>query len=224
MSHADTSIETLLRDAMPHAITDHATQCELVRQLQAGDARARDRLLLGSVGLVVRLVGRYRDAALSLGLEMADLVTAGLYGLPGARRTGMLRAVEKFDPGRGLRLSTYARYWIIDAAQQLLRRSSVVRSELRGQHYVGRGEMTDPEADTIDPEIALDMARDAASARAAMVLLTDQQRQVIDLAYGRHGLTVNEIAKRLKLTRARVRQLEADALLRLRCELQRSAA
>lgn len=224
MSHEDNSLE-MLRKAIPKGITDNETQRALIAAAQAGDTKARDKLLMGSIGLVVQIVTRYRDAAHEIGLEMADLVTAGLYGLPGPRRTGMIRAIEKFDLGRGLRLSTYARYWIIDAAQQLLRRSTPVRGELHGRRRVQCDPLPDvtAEADTHDPGEGLDTARAAAAAKGAVKKLEPLQQKVIGLAYGPRCLSTNEIAVALKLPRAAVREIEAAALERLR-ELMSTAA
>lgn len=220
MLQHDTSIEALLKGAMPHAITDHETQCALVRQAQAGDDTAKSRLILGSVGLVVRLVQPYRTAAFELGLETSDLVTVGLYGLPGDRRTGLIRAIEKFDPDRGYRLSTYARYWVADASQQLLRRSELVRGPLRSRWRALRTEIQEStlvsEPTDNDPADSIDTAAGLKAMRAALPLLNEQQRKVIELRYSRREMPIQDVAKALGVSRQRVQAIELAAIAALR--------
>jgi len=72
----------------------------LARKVQKGDMRARGRMVESNLRLVVKLARRY----LNRGLPLLDLVEEG--------NLGLIRAVEKFDPERGFRFSTYATWWI----------------------------------------------------------------------------------------------------------------
>ena len=74
---------------------------ELAYRAARGDNEARSRLILANIGLVVSLARRYRGRR---GLEFADLMQEGLIGL--------IKAVDRFDPERGYKLSTYATWWI----------------------------------------------------------------------------------------------------------------
>lgn len=79
---------------------------ELARRAQAGDSGARERLIELLLPLVVRLARSYRVE----GLETADLVQEGVLGL--------LRALARYEPERGVPFSAYARWWIRQALQE----------------------------------------------------------------------------------------------------------
>jgi RNA polymerase nonessential primary-like sigma factor len=70
------------------------------RQLQAGDGAARKTMIVSNLRLVVKIARRYMNR----GLALLDLIEEG--------NLGLIRAVEKFDPERGFRFSTYATWWI----------------------------------------------------------------------------------------------------------------
>lgn len=76
---------------------------ELAFRAQQGDEEARKRLVEANMRLVINVARNYRSPAFSL----EDLVQEGAIGL--------LKAISKFDPSRGYRLSTYAMFWIRQA-------------------------------------------------------------------------------------------------------------
>lgn len=81
----------------------HAEELELARRTKAGDGRARQKLIERNLRLVVSVAKRYRGH----GLPFEDLIQEG--------NLGLMKAVEKFDPDRGFRFSTYATWWIRQA-------------------------------------------------------------------------------------------------------------
>ncbi len=84
----------------------HAEEVDLSKRAKAGDKRARQRLIEKNLRLVVSVAKRYRG----MGLPFEDLIQEG--------NIGLMKAVEKFDPDRGWRFSTYATWWVRQAVQR----------------------------------------------------------------------------------------------------------
>jgi RNA polymerase primary sigma factor len=100
---ADDSVRLYLREIGKIPLLSADEELELAQRVVAGDKRAKDKMAEANMRLVVSIAKRY----VGRGLDLLDLIQEG--------NTGLLRAVEKFDPDKGFKFSTYATWWIRQA-------------------------------------------------------------------------------------------------------------
>ncbi len=100
---ADDSVRLYLREIGKIPLLTAEEELALAQRVVAGDKRAKDQMAEANMRLVVSIAKRY----VGRGLDLLDLIQEG--------NTGLLRAVEKFDPDKGFKFSTYATWWIRQA-------------------------------------------------------------------------------------------------------------
>ncbi len=100
---SDDSVRLYLREIGKIPLLNSEEELALAQKVVAGDKRAKDKMAEANMRLVVSIAKRYSGR----GLDFLDLIQEG--------NTGLLRAVEKFDPDKGFKFSTYATWWIRQA-------------------------------------------------------------------------------------------------------------
>jgi RNA polymerase nonessential primary-like sigma factor len=255
-----------------HTLLRADEELALARAMKAGDFAARQKLIKHNLRLVVSIAKHYTNR----GLALADLIEEG--------NLGLIHALEKFDPERGFRFTTYATWWIRQAVERAIMNQSrtirlpahvvkelnVVLRALR--HLEMHGDPQGREASLDDvahllgkpieqvrrvigyhdhvasldapldresgtsigdgiaddganaPELLLHNSEIEAWVRQWLSELAPRQRAVIERRYGLGGCetaTLEEVAREIGVTRERVRQIQAEALEKLRARLAR---
>ncbi len=104
----NSSLRLYLRQAVEVPLLTLDEEVSLARKIQAGDLEAREHMIKANLRLVVKIAREYDD----YGLPLLDLINEG--------NIGLMRAVERFDPTKGAKLSTYAAWWIKQAIKRAL--------------------------------------------------------------------------------------------------------
>jgi RNA polymerase primary sigma factor len=261
-SYLEDPLKLYIRQLGGGPLLTPAQERALAERKERGDQQAKQRLVEANLRLVISVARQYSNA----GVPLLDLIQEG--------NIGLIRAVEKFDPSRGFKLSTYAVWWIREAVGRAaanhastIRLPAHVRAEARkvtrARHTLaarlGREPTTQELAaettldhdrvrdllTTIEPPVSLhtpigeedsviadviqDVNADEPDVAAvdrqrgheveeALATLDPRLRRVLELRYGvadDEPHTLQDVGRRLGLTRERVRQLQSNGLQQL---------
>jgi RNA polymerase primary sigma factor len=246
----------------------------LAKRIKRGDEKAREQMIKANLRLVVKIARDYENQ----GLPLLDLINEG--------NIGLMKGVERFNPAKGAKLSTYASLWIKQSIRRALsnqsktirlpdhvvdkvahiRKAEIKLRELLG-HDPGDEEIAEHlglpvkrvkmyrdasrapvsldaplghEADdsdrvsevVADPNAAAPFERlaketDAELVREMFAVLTERERAILAMRFGLNDdtqKTLEEIGKHFGVTRERIRQIEAEALLKLRNKMRKREA
>ena len=102
-------------------------EAKLAKRIAAGDNSARDQLISSNLRLVVKIAHDFKG----LGLPLLDLISEG--------NIGLMRAVEKFDPSKGAKLSSYAAWWIKQSMRRALaNQARTIRIPVQSASKIGK--------------------------------------------------------------------------------------
>lgn len=245
-------------------------EVDLSRRTHQGDAAARRHMIEANLRLVVKIARRYMNR----GLPLLDLIEEG--------NLGLIHAVEKFDPDKGFRFSTYATWWIRQTVERsLMNQTRIIRlpihvgkevtiylraarhltqtlgrepSSAEVAHYLDKpvkevkrmmglseriSSVDAPRTDDMDKSLLDTLADEDPSAdpfasiedtdlhnhvEIWLTQLNKKQQFVMKRRFGLDGqeaATLEEIGAELGITRERVRQIQLEAIKRLRIILER---
>ena len=109
---SETSIKIYLREIMQTPLLTAQQEMELAARIKKGDQKARAWMIKANLRLVVKIAHDYSN----LGLPLLDLISEG--------NLGLMKAVERFDPAKGGKLSTYGVWWIKQSIKRALANQS----------------------------------------------------------------------------------------------------
>ena len=112
MDDGDTGIKLYLREIGQIALLTREDEVRLAKRIKRGDQAARQHMITANLRLVVKIAHDYS----SYGLPLLDLISEG--------NIGLMKAVERFDPKKGGKLSTYAAWWIKQSIKRALANQS----------------------------------------------------------------------------------------------------
>ena len=266
----DSGIKIYLREIGQTPLLTREEEVKLARRIKRGDQAARQQMIKANLRLVVKIAHDYA----SYGLPLLDLISEG--------NIGLMKAVERFDPKKGGKLSTYAAWWIKQSIKRALANQSktirlpvhlvdkIARMRRVGMQLAeefGR-EPTDEElgdelgmpaakiaqlrtaairpasldaavgqeedgaslGDMIGDESAAmpsEMLSDKNLRKAVMDLLhvlDERELKIITLRFGLDGkkeMTLEEVGRKFKVTRERIRQLQNIALRKIKRALDK---
>jgi len=266
----DSGIKIYLREIGQTPLLTREEEVKLARRIKRGDQAARQQMIKANLRLVVKIAHDYS----SYGLPLLDLISEG--------NIGLMKAVERFDPKKGGKLSTYAAWWIKQSIKRALaNQSKTIRLPVHLVDKIARmrrvamqlaeefgREPTDEElgeelamtptkiaqlrtaairpasldatvgqeddgaslGDMIGDEAAhtpSDLLSDKNMRKAVLDLLhvlDERELKIITMRFGLDGkreMTLEEVGRKFKVTRERIRQLQNIALRKIKRALDK---
>jgi len=265
--HSDT-LELYLREIGQVKLLTPEEEVALAKRVKQGDQQAREQMIKANLRLVVKIARDYAGQ----GLPLLDLINEG--------NIGLMKGVERFDPTKGAKLSTYAALWIKQTIRRALSHQSktirlpdhvvdklahIRRAEMQLHEVLDREPTNEEVADHLgldarrvhtyldaaralvsldapiapdednhvadivaDPNATAPFARlvretDTALIKEVLGGLSNRERTIVELRFGlkdERPRTLEEIGQRFGVTRERIRQIQVEALNKLRAKME----
>ncbi len=265
------NLQLYLQEIGKTALLTPKEEVQLARRIRKGDKAARDHMISANLRLVVKIACDYKD----FGLPLLDLISEG--------NIGLIKAVERFDPRKGGKLSTYAAWWIKQSIKRALaNQSKTIRLPVHLVDKISKMRRTamalteELGREPTDEELAMELqiptnkvahlksvsvrpaSLDApigedgdsstfgeivgdenatspfeslrernlnADIKSMVDSLEPREAEIIRLRFGLEGaneLTLEEVGRKFKVTRERVRQLQNIALSKIRRAMEKN--
>ncbi len=258
------NIKAYLKEVRTIPLLTPAEEVELGTKARKGNKKARDKMIRANLRLVINIAKRY----MHLGIPLMDLIEEG--------NVGLMKAVERFNPKKGYRFSTYGAWWIRQSitrsifdqsrtvripvyVNELLSKYKKANERLMGRlrrvptdtelakamninadkiggirgHLARNASLDTPiseeggneiidlieDKNVVSPDAQIDILLVKERLKGLMEAVTEREQKVLNLRFGipngkQH--TLAQVAKRLRISRERVRQIEENALKKLK--------
>ncbi len=258
------NIKSYIKEVRKVALLTAKEEVALAKRVKKGDFEARDMMIRSNLRLVISIAKRY----MHLGIPFMDLIEEG--------NVGLMKAVEKFNPSRGFRFSTYAAWWIKQSVtRSIFEQSRTIRIPVYVNELLSKYKKTNEKlmgklkrvpsdaevaksmkvsldkitklrgcitkASSLDAPIdedggseIIDLVEDKSSASPEKELnnffdkerlnnllefVNEREHEVLNMRFGLIdgvSYTLADVAKKLCVSRERVRQIEENALKKLK--------
>jgi len=266
-SLSDDTLQLYLREIGQVKLLTPEEEIALAKRIRRGDKRAREQMITANLRLVVKIARDYEG----LGLPLLDLINEG--------NIGLMKGVERFDPRKGAKLSSYASWWIKQCIMRALANQSktirlpvhvvdkvahIRKAEVKLREAFDR-EPTDEEVaehlglnprriqqyrDASKAPISLDapigtdepqrisevvadpnaaapfdrlvQENDTELVQEVLATLTPRENKILAMRFGLDDgkpKTLEEVGERLGVTRERIRQIQEEALNKMRVQI-----
>lgn len=263
------TLQLYLREIGQVKLLSPQEELALARRVRRGDKKAREQMITANLRLVVKIARDYDG----LGLPLLDLINEG--------NIGLMKGVERFDAGKGAKLSTYASLWIKQAIRRALSNQSktirlpvhvvdrlthIRRAEVKLRETLDR----EPNDEEVADELGLDARRvrryrdasrapvsldspvssdnetaiseivadanaaapfdallrdnDTALVKEVLATLDARESRILAMRFGLDNgrpKTLEEVGARLGVTRERIRQIQEQALQKMRVKIEK---
>ncbi len=267
--HTDGPLAAYMKDIRSLPLISVKEEKVLARRIQKGDEAAREKMIKSNLRLVVKIAQDYSN----YGLPLVDLISEG--------NIGLMKGVERFDPERGVKFSTYAAWWIKQGIKRALaNQSKTIRLPVHLVDKLSRmrrisAQLTEelgrePEDEELAEELSLPVKKIAQLRRVSMrpaslnhlvgdedstelgdliadervdypadvmttntlndsildllPILDARERKILEMRFPMDGskpMTLEDIGAKMKVTRERIRQLQNQALKKIKAELDK---
>ncbi|NMM65608.1 RNA polymerase sporulation sigma factor SigE [Clostridium sp. P21] len=205
-------------DVLPPPLTKKEED-DLVSKLDGGEENVKSTLIERNLRLVVYIARKFENT----GVNVEDLVSVGTIGL--------IKAVNTFDPGKKIKLATYASRCIENEILMYLRRNSKVKAEISFYEPLNidwdGNELLLSDILGTDNDVVYNLIEDEVDKQLLMVAmkkLSDREKEIVNLRFGLNGQnekTQKEVADMLGISQSYISRLEKRIIKRLKKEINK---